>query len=200
VVLSTNDGSLLMLGNCPPLTYSGKLLGWNSNECNFALGVQHPGLDPSQADGLARKTGLHNITHNLGKLPVAVPARFGRMLAVFRPSQTVGFVAKWMTTDGGPIWAWVVAYWLLIPFAIAGAVFARRSRAYILPLVGPLVIVLASVAISYGEPRYHTPSDLGVIVLAAAGIDRLAERRHRPEPDATEQARGEEERTPLPVA
>jgi len=64
-----------------------------------------------------------------------------------------------------------------LPFAVIGAVKAFRKRMFILPLVGPLLIVVITVAVSYGELRYHTPSDLGVVVLAAFGIDRLIARR-----------------------
>jgi hypothetical protein len=35
-------------------------------------------------------------------------------------------------------------------------------------LVAPLVV-----SVAYGEPRYHTPADLGLVVLAAVGLDRL---------------------------
>jgi 4-amino-4-deoxy-L-arabinose transferase-like glycosyltransferase len=179
VLLSTQDGSLLLIGNCPPSTYTGARLGYFDGTCNLRVSFIHHGLDRSQLDPISRRTALHNIKHNLGKMPFVVPARFGRLLAVYRPSQTVGFVAAWMTTSRRLIWAWVASYWLLLPVAALGAVVARRSRVYILPLVGPLIIMVVSVAISYGEPRYHTPSDLSAVVLAAVGIDRLATWRHR---------------------
>jgi 4-amino-4-deoxy-L-arabinose transferase-like glycosyltransferase len=182
VLLSTNDGNLLLAGNCPPATYSGKYLGFYGGTCVFQ--VAHPGFDRSQADHLARSTAVHNIVRNLDKMPIVVPARFGRALAVFRPSQTVGFVAAWMTTGRGPIWAWVISYWFLLPLAVVGGIAARRKHAYVLPLVGPLIIVCFSVAVSYGEPRYHTPSDLGVIVFAALGLDRVIARRTRGAPNA----------------
>ncbi len=172
VFLSTN-GATALAGNCAPASYAGEDLGYYDTSCNYVLAAKHPDMDRSQLDALARSTALHNISHNITKLPIVVPARFGRLLAVFRPSQTVGWVASWMKTDRRPIWAWVASYWILIPLAIIGTVAARRSGAFLLPLVGPVVIVIVSVAILYGEPRYHTPSDLGVVVLAAAGIDQL---------------------------
>jgi 4-amino-4-deoxy-L-arabinose transferase-like glycosyltransferase len=179
VLLSTNDGSLLLLGNCPPASYEGPELGYYVQVCGFRLAKQHPKFDRSQLDSLARHEAVHNITANLDKMPRVVPARFGRMLAVFHPSQTVGFVATWMTTGTGLIWAWVLSYLLLLPFALIGGISARRERRFILPLLGPFVIVVVSVGISYGEPRYHSPSDLSAVVLAAAGIDWLL-RRFRP--------------------
>jgi hypothetical protein len=42
--------------------------------------------------------------------------------------------------------------------------------------VAPLLITLLVVTLAYGEARYHTPADLGIIVLAAVGLDRLVRR------------------------
>jgi hypothetical protein len=56
---------------------------------------------------------------------------------------------------------------------------AFRERRQISPFVIPLAVSFAVCALAYGEPRYHTPSDLGVIVLAAAMIDRMWSRRSR---------------------
>ena len=156
-------------------------------------------MDRSQVDRVARNAAVDNIVHNLDKLPVVVPARFGRAFAVFRPSQTVGFVASWMTTGREPIWAWVISYWFLVPLAVIGAIHVRRTRAYVLPLVGPIVIVCVSVAISYGEPRYHTPSDLGVVVLAALGLDRVVARITRRSSDGAATADAEPVPGPQPV-
>jgi 4-amino-4-deoxy-L-arabinose transferase-like glycosyltransferase len=186
-LLSTNDGGLLLIGNCPPSTYSGARLGWFDSTCNFRLTKSHPGYDRSQLDPLGRSTAIDNMRDNLDRMPVVVPARFGRLLAVFRPSQTVGFVASWMTTSTKPIWAWVISYWVLLLLAIVGVIYARRSRAFILPLLGPVIIMVVSVAISYGEPRYHTPSDLSILVFAAVAVERFVWRR-REEPAADEYA------------
>ncbi len=34
------------------------------------------------------------------------------------------------------------------------------------------------VSVSYGEPRYHTPADLGIVVLAAVALVHLLARSH----------------------
>jgi 4-amino-4-deoxy-L-arabinose transferase-like glycosyltransferase len=199
VLLSTNDGGLLLAGNCPPATYSGKYLGFYGGACVFQVASQHPGFDRSQQDRLDRSAAVHNIVHNLDKMPVVVFARFGRALAIFRPSQTVGYVAAWMTTGRRPIWAWAISYWFLLPLAVIGGIHARRTRAYVLPLVGPLIVVCVSVAISYGEPRYHTPSDLGVVVFAAVAIDRVVARMARRSQGAAATDDGDPSPMPQPV-
>ena len=180
-LLSTNDGGLLLIGNCPPATYTGEKLGYYDSTCSYLVGRQHPGLDRSQLDPLARDRAIQNMIDNRDRLPVVVPARFGRLLAVFRPSQTVGWVAGWMTTGTGLIWAWVAAFWLILLLAVVGGIRARRSGVFIFPLLGPVIIVIATVAIGYGEPRYHTLADLGIIVLAAA-VDSSSAWPTRPRP------------------
>jgi 4-amino-4-deoxy-L-arabinose transferase-like glycosyltransferase len=188
VPLSTNGGSTLLAGNCPPATYSGKLIGFYGGNCLFKVAVAHPGVDRSVLDPIQRDLAFENMVDNVDRLPATIAARVGRTVGVFRPTQTVGFVADWMTTDTGPIWAWVISFWILVPLAVVGVISARRSRAFLLPLLGPLVIVLITVALSYGEPRYHTLADLGIIVLAALGVERLVSRLRRvaePERDAS---------------
>jgi hypothetical protein len=53
-----------------------------------------------------------------------------------------------------------------------GFVIARRKRAVLLILLASAFIAACVVSVSYAEPRYHTPADLGVVVLAAVAIDR----------------------------
>ena len=105
---------------------------------------------------------------------MTVLARVGRAVALFRPSQTVSLVAPWMHRDTPLVWAWVVSFWVLLPLAAFGSYRARRSRQYQWPLVAPAVVALLLVMVVYGEPRYHSPADLGIVVLAAAGLSHLS--------------------------
>jgi 4-amino-4-deoxy-L-arabinose transferase-like glycosyltransferase len=175
VVLSTNDGATLLAGNCPPSTYRGEGIGSYDITCNRRLGVttRRRGGDRSVQDRLARDQALSNIRHNLGKLPLTVAARFGRLFAVFQPAQTVSFAASWFRSEEWPVWLWVVSFWVLTAFAAMGTVIARRRHALLLPLLGPVIVMLLIVLVTYGEPRYHTPADLGLVVLAAVAVDRL---------------------------
>jgi hypothetical protein len=66
-----------------------------------------------------------------------------------------------------------VSFWALLLLGIIGLVRAVRARAFVLPLLGPAIVVIFEVAISYGEPRYHAMADLSVIVFAAAAVDAL---------------------------
>jgi 4-amino-4-deoxy-L-arabinose transferase-like glycosyltransferase len=173
VVLSTNVGFTLLAGNCPPTTYAGELIGSYDMRCDIGLLLRNPEIDRSEHDVQARREALSNLRQNAGHLPEVVAARYGRLLGVFRPSQTVAIAASWAGSATWPVWAWVASFWLVLPLAVWGSVILRRSRTFQWPLLAPLVIVAVVVAVSYGEPRYHTPADLGLLVLAAVAIDRL---------------------------
>jgi len=176
VILSTSGGSLLLIGNCPPATYSGDLIGFFDRSCGLRLIASRPDLDRSEADPAARREALDNIRHNLDRLPVTVLARNGRMLGVFQPRQMVEFAASWFGSATWPIWAWLASFWLLVPLAAGGSILLRRSRTFQWPLVAPAVIVVLVVSVSYGELRYHTPADLGIVVLAAVAVNYLLRR------------------------
>ena len=190
VVLSTNGGSTLLAGNCPPRTYEGELIGSFDNICTFQLSVQHPRFDPSQADVEAHEVALDNIRDNVRRLPATVLARYGRLLGVFRPAQAVQLDADWFGSATWPVWAWVTSFWVLAPTAAAGSIVLRRSRRFQWPLVAPAVVVVAVVTVTFGDPRYHTMADLGVVVLAAVAACEVVGRRRRRRRTAETQTQG----------
>jgi len=180
VVLSTGLGLTLHAGNCPATTYSGELMGFYDGNCSTAFYIRNlANLDQSQADIKLRRAAFENMRDNVDQLPATILARYGRTLGVFRPAQTVGFAAAWAGSATWPVWAWITSFWLVAPLAVYGSVLLRRARTFQWPLVAPLLITLLVVTIAYGEPRYHTPADLGIVVLAAVGLDRLVRRRRK---------------------
>jgi Dolichyl-phosphate-mannose-protein mannosyltransferase len=177
VLLSTNGGSTLLAGNCPPATYVGERMGSYEMACNVQRAMQNPGLDASQADADARRAAVDNMRDNLSRLPATVVARYGRVFGVFRPAQTVDLDAGWFGSAAWPVWAWVSSYWVLVPLAAYGSLVMRRSGRFQWPLVAPAVIALLVVTAAFGDPRYHTMADLGAVVLAGVAIGHLADRR-----------------------
>jgi hypothetical protein len=181
VLLSTNLGSTLLAGNCPP-TYAGELIGSYDILCTIGLNMRTPDLDWSQRDSRSLTAAFENMGKNIDRLPATVLARYGRTLGVFRPTQTVGLAASWAGSATWPVWAWVTSFWVLAPVAAYGSLLLRRSGTFQWPLVAPLLITLLVVTIAYGEPRYHTLSDFGIFVLAAVGLDRLVLHPRSPGP------------------
>jgi Dolichyl-phosphate-mannose-protein mannosyltransferase len=174
VLLSTNGGSVLLLGNCS-MTYGGELLGATDDRCIAEIDVPAE-LDRSQRDIRFRRAAFENMRNNVDRLPATVLARYGRALSVFRPTQTVGFAAAWLGSATWPVWAWITSYWLLVPLAAYGSLLLLRTRTFQWPLFAPAAIALLVVTVASGEPRFHTPGDLGIVVLAAVGLDRLMRR------------------------
>jgi 4-amino-4-deoxy-L-arabinose transferase-like glycosyltransferase len=172
VLLSTNLGPTLIDGNCPS-TYGGDLLGTYDPECSDEVGLR-PGLDRSEQDLELRKAAFHNMRDNIDRLPPTVLARYGRTLGAFRPEQTIGRVATWLRSDEWPIWAWVASFWVIVVLAGYGSLTLRRSRRLQWPLVAPVAIAFLVVTVASGDPRYHTPADVGLLVLAAVALDRVA--------------------------
>jgi hypothetical protein len=173
VVLSTNFGSTVLSGNCPPATYSGETRGSVDIRCPVAIALRQPDLDASQADLENRDAALDNMRDNLGRLPATVLARHGRLLGVFRPAHTAEIDADWLGSAMWPVWTWLASFWLLVPLAAYGSVRMRRSRRFQWPLVAPVVIVLLVTTVAFGAPRYHTMADLGLVVLAAVAVGHL---------------------------
>jgi hypothetical protein len=61
---------------------------------------------------------------------------------------------------------------LVTPLAIYGGVVLRRSGTFFWPLLAPVLIALLVVTVTFGDPRFRAPADLGIVVLAAAGLDQ----------------------------
>jgi hypothetical protein len=87
-------------------------------------------------------------------------------------------MADYNEGEGREPWAsWMafVAFWLLVPFAIAGGVILRR-RALLTPLAAQFVMVTIIAAAVYGLVRFRTPAEVSMVVLAAVALDRLVDR------------------------
>ena len=194
VYLAAGDGFVLAAGNCD-LTYSGPFLGY----WNIACLVNSPTQPPPNADMSVdsahwRDQAWDYITHHKRQVPKVVLARIGRLWDVFRISQNAAFDTNVEGRGHISVWMGVVAYFAMIPFAIAGAVILRRRKVRIWPFV-MLIVVVATVtaAISFGITRYRAAAEISILMFAAVGVDalisRFQSRRHaeRPEPQPVDE-------------
>ena len=133
-------------------------------------------MDQSQLEAVNRDAALDNMRDNLDHLPGTVLARYGRLLGVFRPAQTVDIDAAWFGSARWPVWAWIASFWVVAALGVVGSAILRRSRRFQWPLVAPVVIVVLVATTTFGDPRYHTIADLGIVVLAAVAVERLVRR------------------------
>jgi 4-amino-4-deoxy-L-arabinose transferase-like glycosyltransferase len=172
--ISTNDGIALLGSNCDDVYY-GHGIGLTSLAC---LGKKPPG-DQAQQSRVYRDRALDYIGDHSGRAPVVALARVGRLWSVWNPSDTIEFNRG----EGRPEWAstlGVVALFVLLIGAGFGIVELRRRKIAIWPLLVPAIVVTVSAALFYGQPRFRSPAEPGIVVLAAIGIDLFLRRRQAP--------------------
>jgi 4-amino-4-deoxy-L-arabinose transferase-like glycosyltransferase len=174
VLFSTNDGLTLCGANLDS-TYYGSGTGLWALDCAFRPA---PAGDRSVFSNQLRKDGLHYVREHLGRVPVVVAARIGRVWSVYAPGQMVDYNRN----EGRPVWAsWLAfgSFWVLVPFGVWGGVLLRRRRVPITPLVAQFVIVTVTAAAIYGLVRFRVPAEVSLVVLAAVGVDEAVTRAAR---------------------
>jgi 4-amino-4-deoxy-L-arabinose transferase-like glycosyltransferase len=170
VLISDNSSGIWVGANCPD-TYYGDLIGSWKFQC---YGTDRIGGDESVRFAEYRRRGLEYLGDHAGRLPVVVAARLGRVLDVYRPWGQGAFLAS---AEGRHVRAQrlgLLAYWLLVPWAIAGAVllWRRRERA-LLVLLAPVALVLLVAATTYGSTRFRFAAEPGLVVLGAVTVDAV---------------------------
>jgi 4-amino-4-deoxy-L-arabinose transferase-like glycosyltransferase len=171
VLFSTNADTVLGVANCDQTYYDADLLGWWSTECSRRRSLLE---DPSIHADILRRRGLEYADEHRGRLlGVVVWARLGRVFDVFHPLET----ARLEVPEGRPLGvskAGILAYWLLVPFAIAGAIALHRRRMQPLwPLLTPLAVAALVAAYSYGNVRFRAVAEPVLVILATLGVDAL---------------------------
>jgi 4-amino-4-deoxy-L-arabinose transferase-like glycosyltransferase len=164
-LISTNEGLLLVGANCPA-TYAGNELGFWSIECGVAVKAHG---DPSQVGAADQHEAITYAKHHIGRLPVVVAARVGRMWDLYRPVQ----MAQIDVNEGRPEWAGLAGlgmYYALLPVAALGIVSLRRRRITLWPLLVPAGVLTAVAALTYGLVRFRAPFEVCLVVLAAVGM------------------------------
>lgn len=181
VLISSNDGFTLLGANCQP-AYYGRTIGSYQIGCALAPEIP-PEWDSSQASALRTRLAVRYARDHAGRLPLVAAARLGRLWLVVDPAAEV---------DNGPgegrprwaMWIGVAQFWALVPLAVAGWARIDRSRRW--PLLSlPAVATFTGVLIA-AYWRIRVPADIALVILSAAGIVRLIDRRARRtgQPDA----------------
>jgi hypothetical protein len=139
----------------------------------FEITLDKNVLDDSEVDAVARAKALDYASDNIGRMAVVVPARILRTYDLYRPLDTLRI--NWQV-EGRGRWssaAGLLVHWVLMPFAVAGAVILWRRRVTLVPIAATIVVVVFTTALTFGVTRYRLPSDICEILLAAVAIDTL---------------------------
>jgi hypothetical protein len=171
VLISANADGLWAGANCAP-TYYGPIVGsWD-----FPCYGRRPAGDESEQSREYRRRGVAYMRAHLGRVPVVLLARAGRVWDVYRPDQNRVFAAS----EGRParserLGVWL--YWLLVPAAAVGA-WRLRGRGRVLAiLLAPAAMVTLTALLSYGATRFRFAAEPSIVVLAAVAADALLHRR-----------------------
>lgn len=180
-LMSVGTGSVLLNGSCDD-AYYGENIGSLSFEC-FKGGGQlvllesfdprDPAADESVVDKRFMDLATPYVKEHLGRLPVVMAARVGRIYHVYEPFDTVRYDIAFEDRGAWQSWSGLWFFYATVPLAIYGAVLLRRRHIPISPLVGVIVGVGFTAAVTFGITRFRGPADLAMCMLAAVAIDRL---------------------------
>jgi 4-amino-4-deoxy-L-arabinose transferase-like glycosyltransferase len=168
--LTNNSGTLVAGSNCARV-YSGYQIGLWRLDC--VTDIDTTGLTETEAAARFRSTGVDYARDNASRLPAVVGARVLRTWGAWNPSRQADFESL----EGRPKpWinaSWVTG-WIVAALAIAGAVVQRRAARPVWLLAGPVVVATITAVIAYGNSRFRTVAEPGLLVLAAIALVALA--------------------------
>ncbi len=165
ILVSNNSGTLLAGANCDA-TYHGSDLGsWN---------IRCVPLSPSTNEAVTaaaeRRAGLSYVGDHAGRVPAVIAVRLLRTFDLYQP----GREARRAEGRSARVdLAGAIAFWLLAPVAVWGALLLRRRRQPLVLLLGPFGLAVATTVVGYGIPRFRHPADLALLVLAAVAYEQL---------------------------
>jgi hypothetical protein len=190
VFISTDLGGTIFNTNCDRV-WHGEFIGWwtffPSCPGDADLG-QAP--DESTRDLRMRALGLRYVRAHILHAPVVVAARVGREWGLYRPLQTRDLDER-ETEARGPILIGFVAFYALFLLSLPGMLLVHRRHRSVLPFVALAAVVTITAACFYGHPRFRTPVEVAVVVLAALTLDELIRRRRKSDASALAQAAGQ---------
>jgi 4-amino-4-deoxy-L-arabinose transferase-like glycosyltransferase len=170
VLISNNSSGIWVGSNCPQ-TYYGPLIGSWRFDC---YGRVSPPGDESERFAEYRKRGIDYMKDHAGRLPVVAAARLGRLLDVYKPWDQGAYINRGEGRHMRATHLGLVSYWLLIPFAICGALLLRRRRERaLLVLLAPIVLVVLVAVVTYGSTRFRFAAEPSLVVLGAVTVDTL---------------------------
>jgi 4-amino-4-deoxy-L-arabinose transferase-like glycosyltransferase len=199
VPVSNNVSTLVDGANCDA-TYHGPQIGlWRetfsqndtrsatvpqAQACFEGFDIADPHFDEARAARTHTRAGLSYARDHLSALPKVAAVRVLRTWGAYAPRQQIDFESL----EGRPR-AWqlrgTVMYWILVPFAIAGAFVLRRRGRLLWPLAATAVTVTIVAAATYGQQRFRIAAEPAILVLGAVALDAIstAWRSRRPGSD-----------------
>ena len=157
VLLSSQFEATLAGANCRD-TYEGPSLGSITSTCVKGL---DPTMDESEASVVLRDRAQTFVGDNLGRVPVVVAARVGRVVGLYPTDRLIDVEVffegreRWLATLE------LITFYPVALAAMAGAIVLRRRRTVpVFPLLALPAIVIVTVALTYGSNRFRARGDV----------------------------------------
>jgi 4-amino-4-deoxy-L-arabinose transferase-like glycosyltransferase len=173
--ISTNEGGLLAGANCHGAYYTGLIGTW---AC-FPHNDPAWGTNEAVISGHLRRQALDYASDHAGRVPAVVGVRVLRVWDVWKPRSSAVFEASIADRHVDAQRAAMVSLYLLVPFAIGGAIVLRRRDEPLRVLLVPIVFVTLVAALSYGSTRFRVAAEPAIVVLAAVGMAAVWDSRRR---------------------
>jgi 4-amino-4-deoxy-L-arabinose transferase-like glycosyltransferase len=164
--ISTNEGGLLAGANCHAAYYTELVGTW----------ACFPHNDPAWGENEAvisshlRSRAFHYAGDHAGRVPAVVGVRVLRVWDLWSPGSASGLEARIADRHIDAQRAAMASLYLLVPFAVAGAVVLRRRGQPLGILLAPILFVTLVAALSYGSTRFRVAAEPSIVVLASLGF------------------------------
>ena len=164
--ISTNEGGLLAGANCHGAYYTELIGTW----------ACFPHNDPAWGENEAvisdhlRSRAFHYAGDHAGRVPAVVGVRVLRVWDLWSPRSASAFEARIADRHIDAQRAAMASLYLLVPFAVWGAVVLRRRGEPLGILLAPIVFVTLVAALSYGSTRFRVAAEPSIVVLASVGF------------------------------
>jgi 4-amino-4-deoxy-L-arabinose transferase-like glycosyltransferase len=181
ILLSAQIDPLLASANCDS-TYYGDLRGYFDIQCAAKIAARHHITlkdDESQENVVYRHEAIEYVKGHLGRVPFVEGVRLLRIAGLYKTGLYVR--ADAYIEGRSPIWiSWAALYsfWIVAALSIAGVFVGHRRRRDdpdrappMYPLLMPIVVVVATVLVTYASTRFRTTAEPSLAVLAALAID-----------------------------
>jgi len=185
VLLSDNLGYTLLTATCDT-TYYGDSIGYWDFGCAEPTyrRIDAPRNDRSVNEVAFREEALDYISDHKARFVVVTMVRWLRFAGIWDLTHGFDQVDKDRVVegrDGLVAWGGALMFYPLAVLSVAGGMVLWRRRITILPVVAPLVVVLAAVTLTFYMNRYRASAETCLCLLAAVGADaawrRFARRR-----------------------
>jgi Dolichyl-phosphate-mannose-protein mannosyltransferase len=178
VWFSGNSASVVA-GTACDRHFEGSETGWWTFDCLALRGLPQV-TEPSDVYAALRRQALEYTRAHLSALPRVELVRELRAWGMWAPRQQASptFEAGESRVEGWQLAAWA-CYVVILLLAVVGFVVARRRRIARWPLLGLVLMVLTSVALTYGNQRFRIAAEPALLVFAAIGVTWAGQRTGR---------------------